>query len=695
MSVSSSKSGSSQPAGESFKVFINKFPHFVTKRDIQEHLKVCAVSSHVKSIKIFYKAKNVSKGCGYVEYAPASAGQMAVFKLNGSKLFGTHRLQAKEFRANRNKSAVRMQRRKKKEENVQPLLPAEHPASPEDYESDGSFKVFVGSLSSAKLPHSIGSSHLKQHFNDFNPLSAFILRDKESKHSKGCGFVYFRSKSEAQIAIDKLHGSTLHGCKMKVEFPRRKVESTSSDSSASTRGKTRKSSTTSTSDDHLAFPKRKGQAKAENAKQIFSNKAVSGSNRPSENKSNTSTGHNHMPLAVHDDKLPMQQVLMPTSTEAFRVFVGGSSKPGLPQSVNEQHIANHFKEFQPAILNVSIARHKDTSVSKGYGVILFSSNKVAQKAIKKFHGSLLAGCTLKVQYDKHEQKSTTPLVESGSKIVTANFNPLPSLLTPVVSPSDTISVSNLNPAIGEDELSTICGGTISYIIVERDGPNSNKAEIRFSSISEAQVAIGRINEKEFLGSIVSAVHIYPTTSRSHASPIVGKAITHRVEVTNISPATSNTMLIQQFQNVGKVIECQVIAIPNPRALIDFKRECEAERAVKMFSEQVFDGYKITVRKKEIIPCSSPVTTVLVSDLNPQSQIDEHRKALTAVCSLYHSATIETVNPPHAFIWFSNADEAQEATTHLHQSIIGGSRVQVEIQPNRQYNKFPSQSTCPE
>ena len=695
MSVSSTKSGSSQPAGESFKVFINHFPPFVTKRDIQEHLKVCAVSSHVKSITIFYKATNVSRGCGYVEYAPASAGQMAVFKLNGSKLFGTHRLQAKEFRVNRSKSAMKVKRRGKKEVNVQPLLiPAEHPASQEDSESDDSFKLFVGSLSSAKLPNSIKSSHLTQHFKDFNPSSAFILIDKDNNQSKGCGFVYFRSKSEAQVAIDRMHGSTLHGCKVKVELARKKMESTSSDSGAGTRGKIRTSSTRSTSDDHLASPKSKGQAKAVNSGHVFSNKAVSGSKCPSGNKSNTSTSRVSMPLAIHDDKLPMQ-VLPPTSTKAYQVFVGSSSKPGLPQSVKEQHIANHFREFQPAILNVSIARHKDTSVSKGYGFILFSSNEAAQKAIRKLHGSHLAGCTLKVQYNKREQKSMTPLVESGSKIATAKFEPLPSLLQAVVSPSDTISISNLNPAIGEDELSSLCGGTISYIHVEADGPNINKAEIRFSSISEAQDAISRINGKDFLGSTVSAVHIYPPTSRSHPSRSVGKAITHRVKVTNISPATSKSTLIQQFQSVSKVIECQVIALPNPHALIDFKQECDADKAVKIFNEQVFDGYKITVRKEKSIPCSNSVTTVFVSDLNPQLQIEEHRKALTAVFSLYHSATIVNVNSSHAFVSFSNADEAQKATTHLHHSIIGGSRVQVEIQPSRQYNKHPSQSTCPE
>jgi cold-inducible RNA-binding protein len=70
-----------------------------------------------------------------------------------------------------------------------------------------STKLFVGSL-----PWSISDEELQAAFAPHgNVLSAKVVTDKETRRSRGFGFVEFENESEANAAIQALNGSDLKG----------------------------------------------------------------------------------------------------------------------------------------------------------------------------------------------------------------------------------------------------------------------------------------------------------------------------------------------------------------------------------------------------------------------------------------------------------------------------------------------------
>lgn len=70
-----------------------------------------------------------------------------------------------------------------------------------------STKLFVGSL-----PWSISDEELQAAFAAHgNVLSAKVVTDKETRRSRGFGFVEFENESEATAAIQALNGSELKG----------------------------------------------------------------------------------------------------------------------------------------------------------------------------------------------------------------------------------------------------------------------------------------------------------------------------------------------------------------------------------------------------------------------------------------------------------------------------------------------------
>lgn len=70
-----------------------------------------------------------------------------------------------------------------------------------------STKLFVGSL-----PWSVNDDELLEAFSAHgNVISAKVVTDKETRRSRGFGFVEFENESEATAAIQALNGSDLKG----------------------------------------------------------------------------------------------------------------------------------------------------------------------------------------------------------------------------------------------------------------------------------------------------------------------------------------------------------------------------------------------------------------------------------------------------------------------------------------------------
>ncbi|AFH47751.1 MULTISPECIES: RNA-binding protein [Ignavibacterium] len=70
-----------------------------------------------------------------------------------------------------------------------------------------STKLFVGSL-----PWSVNDAELKTLFEPYGKVaSAKVVTDKQTRRSKGFGFVEFETEAEASAAINALNGSEVKG----------------------------------------------------------------------------------------------------------------------------------------------------------------------------------------------------------------------------------------------------------------------------------------------------------------------------------------------------------------------------------------------------------------------------------------------------------------------------------------------------
>ncbi len=77
-------------------------------------------------------------------------------------------------------------------------------------------KLFVGSL-----PYSTTNEELQKMFEPYGEVaSAVVIRDKQTRRSKGYGFVEMTSEEAANNALDALNGSEVKGRKIVVSEAR-------------------------------------------------------------------------------------------------------------------------------------------------------------------------------------------------------------------------------------------------------------------------------------------------------------------------------------------------------------------------------------------------------------------------------------------------------------------------------------------
>ena len=75
-------------------------------------------------------------------------------------------------------------------------------------------KLFVGGL-----PYAVTSEDLREHFTQCGAVvSATVIADRVTGQSRGFGFVEMSTEAEAQTAIGKLNGQSLHGRRLTVNI---------------------------------------------------------------------------------------------------------------------------------------------------------------------------------------------------------------------------------------------------------------------------------------------------------------------------------------------------------------------------------------------------------------------------------------------------------------------------------------------
>lgn len=77
-------------------------------------------------------------------------------------------------------------------------------------------KLYVGNL-----PYSFDDAKLAEVFSKFGTvLSAVVIKDRETRRSKGFGFVEFESEEAAKKAIQEMDGADIDGRNLKVNEAR-------------------------------------------------------------------------------------------------------------------------------------------------------------------------------------------------------------------------------------------------------------------------------------------------------------------------------------------------------------------------------------------------------------------------------------------------------------------------------------------
>jgi len=83
--------------------------------------------------------------------------------------------------------------------------------------------AYRSTLFVSNLPYTVTSVDLQTLFSDIGPVrSAFVVQDKETKASKGVGYVSFAIKEDAQRAFEQ-SDLQLDSRKLRVQWPSQKV----------------------------------------------------------------------------------------------------------------------------------------------------------------------------------------------------------------------------------------------------------------------------------------------------------------------------------------------------------------------------------------------------------------------------------------------------------------------------------------
>ena len=604
-SICSDISTTSSMGGEmTSTLYVGKFPPFIKKEQISDHFSDYGFGDNVTRVTIFYdKTTHKSRGCGIVVMTPASIGESAARKLNGTLLCGKHRIVVRPYQRKRRQNAKKRTGAK----SMSPLSPDKRSFSGKlvglgtssqsspfasqsrtvdsDEESvssvSGEFcKVFVNS--SPQFPNYVNDNHLRKHFSQYKGeiVNARIIRDQETKETKGYGIVTFSSLSAAEAAIQKMNGSCLHG-KFTIKLH---------------------------SDREHSGRKRQP--------------AVSPSVPPLQAASPQKQLPSY-PLQDSDDS--DNESVSSTSGEACKIFV--TSTPPLTNFVNNRHLHDHFSEFGLDIVSIRVIRNRKTKLTKGFAFITFSSSTAASNAIQAKNGSMLLGKhKLRIEFERgsiggrrESQPSPDPHPQvqemrraSGPKRISVTDvstlsqqssiqPPNPQLYLPQPA-SAAIVVENLNPVISDHEIKAVMGVPIFSCTFEATGPDSKRATIQCQVPSDAATAVAKLNGKQLLGHIVRAF-LAPTALPSLPSPPSiqpnpqHKPMTHPVKVTHLAPTVTEEKLQFHFSAAGEVVNCKIHHTKNTYAHVNFKDEQTALHAVAMLNGSFLDGWKINVSPK--------------------------------------------------------------------------------------------------
>ena len=544
----------------SFKVFVS-YPPFIKREELKDHLRFCGLAGNVKRLNMFYDKAKKSKGCGYIEFVPPNVGRGAVNTLKTTLLLGKHKMDAKKYSGRMRKNSPHHRARKpsKRRETSPPV------------EEGGNerIKVFVGAGVGRTLPDSITVADLQHHLRAFKSAiqEVVIATDPRTDQSKGYGFVFFSSRRAAEGAIEKISGTSLHGCKLSLELSRpREGETREIAAPKESNGGTKVfvgamvdgKLPSSIQSVHLraffwkfehtlqeaiivtdpvtkqskgyGFAIFKTKRAAEAAIRMLGGSVLHGcqmkldiaktkedySHSRSSSQSSVETGYS----SKKQEAATNQQ----SETSGNRVHVRPLAGGRLPGTIQSVHLRAHFWEFEHTLEEAFVVMDQATKQSKGFGFAVFKSKRAAEAAIRKLNGTSLHECQLKLEMAKpkadgdHSAASQISSVGAG-KSAAGSYQPLKGGIPKDPIPSTTLKqsteykvfVGGLRQSVQnkhlQEHFSAFSSDIVNVYLYIPGGNHPKKCGfVVFSSYEAAEKAVSTLNGTKLHSGAIRVQH---------------------------------------------------------------------------------------------------------------------------------------------------------------------------------------------
>ncbi|XVF11055.1 hypothetical protein REPUB_Repub07fG0236500 [Reevesia pubescens] len=177
------------------KLFVLNLPWAFTVADIKDLFSQCG---NVQDVEIIKQKDGRSRNFAFVTMASGEEAQAAVDTLDSHEVSG--RIIRVEF-------AKRFKR---------PSPPSPQPVVPY---RETRHKLYVSNLA-----WKVRSSHLREFFSAFNPVSTRVVFSNPSGQSAGYGFVSFATKEEAEAAVSTLNEKELMDRPIRLKFSEKNVD---------------------------------------------------------------------------------------------------------------------------------------------------------------------------------------------------------------------------------------------------------------------------------------------------------------------------------------------------------------------------------------------------------------------------------------------------------------------------------------